>query len=41
MDNISEEYLYHSKKCDFLNEGTFTLISSVQDIPIILQWHNF
>ena len=25
----------------FLNEGTFTLTSSVQDIPVILKWHNF
>ena len=25
----------------FLNEGTFTLTSSVQDLPVILKWHNF
>ena len=25
----------------FWNEGTFTLTSSVQDLPIILKWHNF
>ena len=25
----------------FWNEGTFTLTSSVQDLPVILKWHNF
>ena len=26
---------------NFWNEGTFTLTSSVQDLPVILKWHNF
>ena len=29
------------KSVTFLNEGTFTLTSSVQDLPVILKWHNF
>ena len=41
MDNISEEIFYITKKCDFLNEGTFTLTLSVQDLPVILKWNNF
>ena len=31
----------NNKKCDFLNEGTFTRTSSVQDLLVILKWHNF
>ena len=33
--------LYHRKNCDFLKEGTFTLTSSVQDLPVILKLNNF
>ena len=41
MDNISEEYLYHSKSMTFRNKGIFTLTSSVQDLLGILNWHTF
>ena len=32
--------LYHIKKCDFWNDGTFTRTSTVQGLPVILKWHN-
>ena len=32
--------LYHTKKCDFWNDGTFTRTSSVQGLLVILKWHN-
>ena len=32
--------LYHPKKCDFWNDGTFTRTSSVHCLPVILKWHN-
>ena len=41
MDNISEEYFISVKSVTFWNEGTFTLTSAVQDLPVILKWHNF
>ena len=39
MDNVSEEYFITLKSVTFLNEGTFTR-TSVQDLPVILKWHN-
>ena len=41
MDIISEEYFEPTKNVTFWNEGTFTWTSSVQDLPVILKWHNF
>ena len=32
--------VYIVKKCDFWNEGTFSLTSSVQEVRIIFQWNN-
>ena len=32
--------LYHTKSVTFWNDGTFTRTSSVQDLPVILKWHN-
>ena len=32
--------LYHTKSVTFWNEGTFTWTSSVQDLQVILKWHN-
>ena len=40
MDNVCEEYFYHSKSVTFLNEGTITWTSSVQDLPVILKLIN-
>ena len=42
MDNISEKFFIITvKSVSFCNEGNFTLTSSVQDLPVILKWHNF
>ena len=30
---------YCRNKCDFWNEGTFTLASSVEDVPVIFKWN--
>ena len=32
--------LYHTKSVTFWNDGTFTRTSFVQDLPVILKWHN-
>ena len=32
--------LYHTKKCDFLDDGTFTRTSSEQGLPDILKLYN-
>ena len=32
--------LYHTKSVTFWNKSTFSQTSSVQDIPVILKWHN-
>ena len=41
MDKYLRSILYHSKSVTFKNEGTFTLTSSVQDLPVMIKWHNF
>ena len=42
MDNMSEGYfISQSKVWVFLNEGTFSLTSYVQDLPVTLKCHDF
>ena len=36
MDSVSVEYFILKKNVTFWNEGTFTLASSVQEVPAIL-----
>ena len=39
MDKYLSNILYQLKSETFWNEGTFTQISSVWDLPVILKWH--
>ena len=34
------ERLYHSKRCEYFNEGTLTMMLSVQDVPVILKYND-
>ena len=41
MDGVSVEFFHIvAKNVIFWNEGTFTLASSVQDVPIIFKWND-
>ena len=41
MNNVSVEYFNIVEKyVTFWNEGTFTLASSLQEIPIIFKWND-
>ena len=37
MNNVSVEYFILKKNVTFLNEGTFTLASSVLEVPVIFK----